>query len=100
MNYHMDNAFHDCSAQCWLCSHAALSPGSQEPKITCKFWTQQIVRKWSFLSGWKNHELIAVIKFPYPFSRKTGGHVFSITDASMPPTAETVHPALYPTAAS
>lgn len=56
--------------------------------------------KWSFLSGWKKTLIVHCHQFPYPFSRKTDGHVFSIADASMSPTAETVRPALCPTVAS
>lgn len=64
MNYNMDNAFHDYSAKCWLCSHAALSPRNKEPKMTLVHsGHSRQLGKWSFLSGWKKHELIAVISF-------------------------------------
>lgn len=55
----MDNAF-----QCWLCSHAALSLRNKEPKITLVHsGHSRQLGKWSFLLGWKKHELIAVISF-------------------------------------
>lgn len=64
MYYCTDNAFHDCSAQGLLCSHTALSPRNQELRITLVHpGHSRQLGKWPFSSGWKKHELIAVISF-------------------------------------
>lgn len=78
----MDNAFHDCSAQCWLHSHTALSPRNKEPQITLVHsGHSRQLGKWSFLSGWKKHKLIAVISF---LSRSPGRLMAIFFPSQMP----------------
>lgn len=83
-----------------LQSHCAFSQGSGTQNDSCTHWTQQTVRKMVFLVWMEKTWIDRCHQFPYPFRRKTDDHVFSITDASVPPAAETVRPALCPSAAS
>lgn len=102
MNYDMDNAFHDCFAQCWLCNRAALSLRNKEPKMTpvqSRHSRQSEKHHIHFLDS-NPPELMAVISFLTCSAGKLMAMFFSITDAVMPPTEETPRPALYPTAGS
>lgn len=98
----MDKAFHDCFAQCWLCNHAALSLRNKESKMTPvqSGHGRQSEKHHIHFFGWQPPRTDGCHQFSYLFSKKTDGHVFSIMDAIVPPTEETLHPALYPTAAS
>lgn len=92
---------HACSAQCWLCSHAALSPRYSESKmILVHSGHSRQFGKWSFLSGQKKHKLIAVVSFLTLSAGRLMTMFFPLQMTACPPIAEMVCSTLYPTAAS